>query len=175
MPVAGEDSWLGNRIGAGRYGGHANNLGRLFGTRTARKVTGCMTEFFVDDERRLVRAPHQGEASWTAVVLYRFWVARTVPASRVAGKGDLTTDFTEDHGLRCRGSSPGRFALPFPVPSAVGRSVSLSRGLQRFRKVAEVLRPSWLTAGCSSIFGKAGIFVFACQRCANGYLSPISG
>ena len=87
-----------------------------------------MTEFFVDDERSLVRAPHQGEASWTAVVLYRFWVARTVPASRVAGKGDLTTDFTEDHGLRCRGSSPGRFALPFPVPSAVGRSVSLSRG-----------------------------------------------
>jgi len=59
---------------------------------------GCMTEFFIDDERSLVRAPHQGEASWTAVVLYRFWVARTVPASRVAGKGDLTTDFTEDHG-----------------------------------------------------------------------------
>jgi hypothetical protein len=43
-----------------------------------------MTEFFVDDERSLVRAPHQGEASWTAVVLCRFWVARTVPASRQA-------------------------------------------------------------------------------------------
>ena len=45
-----------------------------------------MTEFFVDGERSLPPLPHQREASWTAVVLYRFLVGQSIPVNRAGWK-----------------------------------------------------------------------------------------
>jgi hypothetical protein len=52
-----------------------------------------MTEFFVDGERSLPPPPHQREASWTAVVLYRFLAVRFAPSFQdFNGRGAWRSD-----------------------------------------------------------------------------------